>query len=1022
MANAQFQIRGDTAANWAAANPVLLTRELALETDTRKIKLGDGVTAWNALPYGGIKGDTGTVNYGATVVADSVSGLAERAVPYAGITTLTTKNYTRADLGKYWEHNPSGVPAFGVLPALTAADNGREIGVHNKGTTPAETITFSTAAPNASAVFGDGTSTYVLQFGCRQTFQWTGTAWKFGAGNANLLKTPTAGSVVANELIKLTDTAGRQSAGTGIASPATGELVVGKLSVNTPGGNVLGLNSIGLQDNGNRVYSDSNPPQTLLKETTPVASPPATPAAGLGVEYVGTEDGIFRFKNSAGTVATALQPADQLKLNYLFNVVALGADPTNNGVTDSTLAFYNAFALCGMHPSLALRTITTAQVTATGTFTIPVTAGNTLPASGSLVAQTTRGTVILAYTGGGTTTTLTGVTVTSGVAGGLILSGSFIGQPAQYGMGGRIIVPEGFYLTTQELTCCIPSVHMDGFGGTTNTDTGSWPQQGGSMIYYNGPAGGTVMRFVPMAGTAGYQGGNPLTGIRCTGLSAIGNGPSGYGLAGIGFSFISCSGHHAEDLYVQNATLSAYKFTVLGAGMLGAAHDCTRGTVTNCKFRAVETNGATITTANAAVVANAAATTNLNTFAGAGVIVTPALNSIWPTSGLARVQAKDALTGNVMWYLVSYTGLAASNLGLTGVTTLGQWWNETNSTSLSATAPAGTDPRPNATMFAGSLLAPAQGGFGDGYTFHGSANANACCMTILQAEGVHFEGTGAYFGNSDDNVLHNIYWNRVGGPAASPSPLGIGVDMQGSGMAGGLATSRNNQFFSGDPGPGGIRLRGTNDYGYLSPASANVWDRMQMGNGAPVPVIGTGAQFDWTMNGGLRPGYNSATVLAPTATAASYTGLIPGTSLIIPPQGIQVGATMDWTIPVVKTAAGTTWTLVMRIGTTNSATDPIFATLAVTGTAAIDRGLIYVRVVITSTTTAIASVSLRDRALTTTGLSTTVVAFADMTMAAFALNVANPGPAYINAAISANAANVFTFGVPHVNVIKAANP
>lgn len=46
-----FQLRGDTAAAWAAANPILAQREPALELDTGLMKVGNGVTAWAALPY-----------------------------------------------------------------------------------------------------------------------------------------------------------------------------------------------------------------------------------------------------------------------------------------------------------------------------------------------------------------------------------------------------------------------------------------------------------------------------------------------------------------------------------------------------------------------------------------------------------------------------------------------------------------------------------------------------------------------------------------------------------------------------------------------------------------------------------------------------------------------------------------------------------------------------------------------------------------------------------------------------------
>lgn len=44
-----------TAATLTAKNPVLLKGEVVYESDTRKHKIGDGATAWNALSYvGGI--------------------------------------------------------------------------------------------------------------------------------------------------------------------------------------------------------------------------------------------------------------------------------------------------------------------------------------------------------------------------------------------------------------------------------------------------------------------------------------------------------------------------------------------------------------------------------------------------------------------------------------------------------------------------------------------------------------------------------------------------------------------------------------------------------------------------------------------------------------------------------------------------------------------------------------------------------------------------------------------------------
>mgnify|MGYP001350161153 CR=1 FL=1 len=47
----RIQIRRGTANQWTAENPILLDGELAIETDTRKFKIGNGITTWNNLPY-----------------------------------------------------------------------------------------------------------------------------------------------------------------------------------------------------------------------------------------------------------------------------------------------------------------------------------------------------------------------------------------------------------------------------------------------------------------------------------------------------------------------------------------------------------------------------------------------------------------------------------------------------------------------------------------------------------------------------------------------------------------------------------------------------------------------------------------------------------------------------------------------------------------------------------------------------------------------------------------------------------
>lgn len=50
-ATTTLQVRSDTAAGWTAANPTLAAGEPGFESDTAKLKIGDGTTAWNAAPY-----------------------------------------------------------------------------------------------------------------------------------------------------------------------------------------------------------------------------------------------------------------------------------------------------------------------------------------------------------------------------------------------------------------------------------------------------------------------------------------------------------------------------------------------------------------------------------------------------------------------------------------------------------------------------------------------------------------------------------------------------------------------------------------------------------------------------------------------------------------------------------------------------------------------------------------------------------------------------------------------------------
>ena len=53
MIGGTIQLKGGTSADMTASNPFLARKEIAVEVDTGKIKVGDGDHYWNNLPYVG---------------------------------------------------------------------------------------------------------------------------------------------------------------------------------------------------------------------------------------------------------------------------------------------------------------------------------------------------------------------------------------------------------------------------------------------------------------------------------------------------------------------------------------------------------------------------------------------------------------------------------------------------------------------------------------------------------------------------------------------------------------------------------------------------------------------------------------------------------------------------------------------------------------------------------------------------------------------------------------------------------
>jgi hypothetical protein len=80
----RYQLRRDSAADWTTNNPILLQGEEGYETDTGKIKVGDGTSTWSALPYFGVIDTSGFGN--ATFLSGEITTTTNDTQTYAALT------------------------------------------------------------------------------------------------------------------------------------------------------------------------------------------------------------------------------------------------------------------------------------------------------------------------------------------------------------------------------------------------------------------------------------------------------------------------------------------------------------------------------------------------------------------------------------------------------------------------------------------------------------------------------------------------------------------------------------------------------------------------------------------------------------------------------------------------------------------------------------------------------------------------------------------------------------------------
>jgi hypothetical protein len=156
----QIQVRRGTAAEWTSANPTLASGEWGFETDTGKVKIGNGSTAWTSLGYSGAGTVTsitaGTGLSGGTITSTGTIAIDSTVATLTGTQTLTNKTLTDPKINLAFDAETASYTA--VL-----ANNGQVVTMDN-----ASANTFSIPT-NASVAFPIGTQINVLQIGAGQT-------------------------------------------------------------------------------------------------------------------------------------------------------------------------------------------------------------------------------------------------------------------------------------------------------------------------------------------------------------------------------------------------------------------------------------------------------------------------------------------------------------------------------------------------------------------------------------------------------------------------------------------------------------------------------------------------------------------------------------------------------------------------------------------------------------------------------------------------------------------------------------
>jgi hypothetical protein len=459
---------------------------------------------------------------------------------------------------------------------------------------------------------------------------------------------------------------------------------------------------------------------------------------------------------------------------------------------------------------------------------------------------------------------------------------------------------------------------IEGIGGGHTTDSGDYTRIGGTRLAWWGTSYDSGTPFTPFITftPSGVQSLKHVALRRC--WLDCRNGDQNQAV--IGLKLASCHGFVLSDFFVNDA-LGQGIWTNISSTPSGDAADTTRFLIENICSRQLDSPSGAMTTP--------VTTSSAVTLTTTGQSLTVAANTL-PASGYIWVATT---TGSPI--LVNYTGGG-------GTTTL---------TGCTVAAEEGVDAP--VTVNGGNLVQSVPGNACSLY-FDGGTAANTCCGVVMMGQlshGTTWGPAAIELANSDSIDFIQVLCN-----GGNPTNLGAinrvtkpGVRINGSNTNATLA-SRNNTFHGGSAGAGGVSHMGLTATGsrLLAMAGPTYWDYYQLGNGEAIPNVEGNSPFYWSANGGFHPGSSSNASVASQAIAAATATLITGSLIAVPPQGLQVGTVLRWTITGTGGAAGTAAnTIAVKAGTAGTTADAAIATYTTAvGTAAASEFKIIIELTI----------------------------------------------------------------------------